>query len=189
MNNNTDNVSSNEEKVKIRRYNLNVYSAAEGKKLKNVSSNLDDISATTTNNSNSNTNIHNVKEGKAPKDNSLNWNGIVAAVIANDDDINNAKLRPGCNNSIGDLDGIHHEYYQAERNNKDDKTATTTVITYIVSNKKIVLKDISIIPAMLSKKNPNFNSTDDTTVAADVAADNTDNIEFQISTAAVLTKY
>ena len=48
VNNNTDSISSNGEKVEGSRYNLNVYSAAEGKEPENVSSNLDDVSATTT---------------------------------------------------------------------------------------------------------------------------------------------
>ena len=148
---------------------------------------MDGVSTTTTNNSISNTNINNAKEGKAPKDDSLNWNGVAAAVIADDNDINNAKSPPGCDNSIGDLDGIHNEYFQVERNNKDDETATTTVITYIVLNKEIVSKDISIIPAMLSKEDQSLNATDDTTTAADVTANNTDNTKFQTSTAAVPT--
>ena len=46
----------------------------------------------TNNYSNSNTNIHNAKKGKAPIDDNSNWNGVAAAVIADNDDINTTIL-------------------------------------------------------------------------------------------------
>ena len=39
----------------------------------------------------------------------------LAYQLKQSDDINNAKSTPGCENSIGDLDGIQDEYYQVKR--------------------------------------------------------------------------
>ena len=50
-------------------------------------------------------------------------------VDADDDNIKNAKLPLGCDNLIGDLDGIQDIYYQIKGNYNEDKTATTTVIS------------------------------------------------------------
>ena len=49
VNNNTDSVNSNGEKAEENRYNSNVNTTAEGNAAGNVSSNLDDVAATTCN--------------------------------------------------------------------------------------------------------------------------------------------
>ena len=56
------------------------------------------------------------EEETVPKNVSSNLNGVpvTTADVVDDDNINNAKSPPKCKNSIGDLDGIKDEYYQAD---------------------------------------------------------------------------